>query len=257
MACASDSLHQLLELGRRRHRAEESRIEHGIEQTRAAGKDRGKPRRGPHDVGDEPQQAWIGGKEREELHAGRHLGHDLVEGGEREVRFGGAAENIEQRGEEFGEALAGAGAARCGVAAGLPGADRGDGLLGIAEAELLKRGKGGGIAFVARQHDARSGLGQRRQLFEQRAVMALDLGKLRDQSVGESIGIGKAGQRGHPAQFVRLVRQRVGLLIADHLQPVLDPAQEEICVGEVVRPPSARSIPLSPVPATSRSCRAA
>ena len=27
----------------------------------------------------------------------------------------------------------------------------------------------------------------------------------------------------------------MGLLIADHLQPVLDPAQEEICVGEVVR----------------------
>ena len=61
--------------------------------------------------------------------------------------------------------------------------------------------------------------------------MALDLGELLDQSVGEGIGIGKARQRSHPAQFLRLVRQRVGLLIADHLQPVLDPAQEQISVG--------------------------
>ena len=99
-------------------------------------------------------------------------------------------------------------------------------------------------------------LGQRRQLFEQRAVMALDLGKLPDQGVGERICIGKAGQRGHPAQFVRLVRQRVGLLIADHLQPVLDPAQEEICVGEVVR-----GLRLDPPPFASSCnvsmCRAA
>ena len=123
---AERSADNLPELVGGRHRAEESGIEHRIEQPRPARQDRGESRRRPHDVGDEPREAWIGGEQREELHAGRHLGHDLVEGGEREVGVGGAAEGVEQRGKERAEPLARPLAARRGIAAGLPGPHRGD-----------------------------------------------------------------------------------------------------------------------------------
>ena len=109
--------HELLELRRCGHRAEEPWIEHGIEQARTAAEDGRKPRCRPHDVGDQAQQTRVGGEEGEELHAGRHLRHHLVEGGECQVGLGGASEGVEQRGEEFREALAGALAPRGGVAA--------------------------------------------------------------------------------------------------------------------------------------------
>jgi hypothetical protein len=75
----------------------------------------------------------------------------------------------------------------------LPGANRGDGLLRITEAELFQRGERGGIALVAWQHDAWGGFRQRRQLFEERAVVRFDRGKLSEKSVGEGVGEGKAG----------------------------------------------------------------
>ncbi len=86
----------LLELGRRRHGAEEAWIEHGIEQARPPPENGGKPRRGPHDVGDQTGEARIGGKQREELNAGRHVGDHPVEGRKRQVGFGGPAEGVEQ-----------------------------------------------------------------------------------------------------------------------------------------------------------------
>ena len=64
--------------------------------------------------------------------------------------------------------------------------------------------------------------------------MRLDRGELSEKSLGEGIRVGKAGKRRHPAQLFRLVRQNVGLLVADHLQPVLDPAQEKVSVGEIL-----------------------
>jgi hypothetical protein len=64
--------------------------------------------------------------------------------------------------------------------------------------------------------------------------MSFDHAKLSEKSVGEGIGVGKAGKRCDPAQLFRLVRQSMGLLVPDHLQPVLDPAQEKIGFSEIL-----------------------
>ena len=137
--------------------------------------DAGEPRRRPHDVGDQPEQAWIGGKQREELHAGRHLGDDLVEGGEREIGLGGAAERIEQGGKKLGQPLARARAPRRGIAAGLPGADGGDRRCRIAEAEALR----GSASAAGSSSSAETTMRRRRarqlgQLLEQGPVMGFD-----------------------------------------------------------------------------------
>src|SRR6476646_6434447 len=64
--------------------------------------------------------------------------------------------------------------------------------------------------------------------------MRLDRGKLSEESLGEGIRVGKAGKCRRPAQLVLLVRQNMGLLVADHLQPVLDPAQEKVSFDEIL-----------------------
>ncbi len=183
--------HQLLELGGGRHGAEKPWVEHRIEQARPPADDVGEPRRRPHDVGDQPEQTWIDGKQREELHARRHLGDHLVEGGKREIGLSGAAEGIEQSGEELGQPLPRAAASRRRIAAGLPGADGGDGCLRIVEAEPLEARERGGVGLVGLDDETRSGAGLG-ELLEQRTVMGLDPLKLRDQPVAEGVRIGEA-----------------------------------------------------------------
>ena len=165
---------QLAELGGGRHRTEEARIEHGIQEPGSAPDDASEPRRRPHDVGDQPEQAWIGGKQREELHAGRHVGDDLIEGGERKIRVRGAAERIEQRGKKLGQPLARSRAARRGVAAGLPGADGGDRRGRIAEAKAFEARDCRRVLLIGRDHEGGPDARQLGQLLEQGPVMGLD-----------------------------------------------------------------------------------
>ena len=174
---------QLLQLGLRRHHTEEPGIEHGVEQPRSPADDAREPRRGSHDVGDQPEQAWVGGKQREELQPGRHLGDDLIEGRQREVGVRGAAERIEQGGKKRDQPLARLRAPGGDIAAGLPGADSGDCRLRTAEAKPLDRGQRGRVGFIGRHDNPRRRCGRLRQLFEQGSVMRFDALELRKQRV--------------------------------------------------------------------------
>ena len=64
--------------------------------------------------------------------------------------------------------------------------------------------------------------------------MGLDPLEPVEQRVAERVGIGKARELGNAIQLLRLGGNDVGLLVADHLQPVLDAAQKEIGLGEVL-----------------------
>ena len=68
-----------------------------------------------------------------------------------------------------------------------------------------------------------------------RAVMRLDRSERGDQRIAESVGVGKAGELRDALELVGLGGDGMRLLVGDHLQPVLDAAQEEIGLGQVAR----------------------
>ena len=138
-------------LGRRQH-AERARIEHGIEQPAAARQDARQARRRAHDVGEQPQQRRIGAQQREQLHAGRQLGEEAVEAGQRAVGIGGVGERRDQQRLHLGEAFARARRAHGRIAAVMPAADDGQHLGGLREAHLLQRRDGARIVLLAGEH---------------------------------------------------------------------------------------------------------
>ena len=68
----------------------------------------GEARRGAEKIGEEQPQAVVRLQDGEEFDRGRHAAEGAVEGGERTVGIGGAAERREQRRRELGQHLAGA-----------------------------------------------------------------------------------------------------------------------------------------------------
>ena len=86
--------------------------------------------------------------------------------------------------------------------------------------------------------------------------MGLDPLEPIEQRVAERVGIGKARELGDAVQLLRLGGNDMGLLVADHLQPVLDAAQEEIGLGEVLGGAPARSSRPRRGAQASRWCRA-
>ena len=71
--------------------------------------------------------------------------------------------------------------------------------------------------------------------------MALHLAEMAEQRGGEGVAIGKADEAGETLELGAFGRQRLGLLVVDHLQPVLDRAQEAIGSSHVVARVRARS----------------
>ena len=72
----------------------------------------GETRRGAEDRGDKIEQVGIGLEQREELNAGRESGQKTVEGDEGLVGIAALGERGQKRRHDFGQKLAGAGAAR-------------------------------------------------------------------------------------------------------------------------------------------------
>ena len=75
---------------------------------------------------------------------------------------------------------------------------------------------------------------RRRRAFEQRRVVALHVAQMAEQRLGEGVAVGKAEKAREPLEPLAVARQRVGLLVGHHLQPVLDRAQEPIGRAELV-----------------------
>ena len=64
--------------------------------------------------------------------------------------------------------------------------------------------------------------------------MLFDLGQMKSEFVGESLEPVIAAEPCEAGKLGALERQALGLLVGDHLQPVLDGAQEEIGLGQVL-----------------------
>ena len=116
----------------------EGRVDERIEHMRRLRHRVGEARRGAEKIGEEKPQAIVRLQDGEEFDRCRHAAEGAVEGSERAVGIGGAAERGEQCGRELGQHLPGARALDRGTAAEMPATHGFRHALGLAEAEALQ-----------------------------------------------------------------------------------------------------------------------
>ena len=71
-------------------------------------------------------------------------------------------------------------------------------------------------------------------VLEQANVVGLHAFQLFGQPRGKAGGVGKAAEVGETGKFQRIVGQRLGLLVGQHLEAMLDAAQEPVGTIEVL-----------------------
>ena len=158
----------------------------------------------------------------------------LVEGGERRVRVAGAGESLEQGGGQLRQHFAGAGAPDRGATPEMPAANRLRGGRRIVEPEALKGRQRLGIVGDAGEDEIAGRSAQRRRILEQPRIVALDPRQVAGQVLGEGFEPPIAAEFGEARERRALEGQALRLLVGDHLQPVLDAAQKEVGLAQVL-----------------------
>jgi len=164
-------------------------------------------------------------------------GEEAVERDQRAVRIFRAREVIDQHRHQFGEMRAREFTAQRAIVAREPAAHRLADFDRAAEAhrsQLVERFDVVGIGGKEQRAAQRFG---RRRILEQARVVALHLAQMVEQGGGERVASGKAEEAGKAIERVAFSGQRVGLLVGNHLQPMLGNAQETIGRGEITRGP--------------------
>ena len=139
-----------------------------------------------------------------------------------------------KRGRQLGQHFARAGAADRGAAAEMPAANRFGGGLRIVEAEAAQGRQRLGIVGDAGEDEIAGGGAEGRGVLEQARIMALDSRQMVGQVLGEGLEPRVAAELGEARELRALERQPLRLLVGDHLQAVLDAAQEEIGLAQVL-----------------------
>ncbi len=214
--------------------AEEAWVQDGVEHAATAAHDACKARRRSHDAGDETQQARIGPQQGKELHTGGQLRDETIKRYERLIRLAGLGQRFDQQRLHFGQQLTRARCANRLVAPMVPAADGCDDPSRVLVAHLHERLDGAGIVLLSSEHQVGIAARELRHVFEQRAIMALHALEMRDECCRESGRVHEPGKAREAQQPLGIGGQRLRLLVGNHLQPVLDPAQELVAVGEVV-----------------------
>ena len=206
---------------------EEAGAEDRIEQMHARGDGFGDARGRAHDLGREIHELGVRLEEREELHARRQRFEKAVEAHEAGVGLRGARERLDDARRQFPQQFARARRARAAIAPGMPAAHRrGDGRT-FAEAEAGEGRERARIVLEPREHE-RAGAGLARRVLEQAAIMRGDRLEHAAQPCAECLAVREAHEGREPFPLVRVLGQRLGLLVGDHLQAVLDRAQEGV-----------------------------
>src|SRR5665213_3577091 len=107
-----------------------------------------------------------------------------------------------------------------------PMADDVRGLQRREEAELGQAVESLAVVSLGRKSQRR--LTCTRRVLEQAGVVVLNFMEMIEQNLGESVAAGKAKKSREALEPGALRRQRLRLLVVDHLQPVLDRAQKNI-----------------------------
>ena len=196
-------------------------------------------------------------KQREQLHAGGKLGEEAIEARQRQVGIGGVGERRDQQRLHLGQALARPRAAHGGIAAVMPAAHARQHLPGLREPHLLQRGEGGRIVPLAGKHHVDPSARELGAVLEQGRVVALHRLQAGDERSGEGCHVRVAAEPRKAGKPLWIVGHLVRLLVGDHLQPVLDAAQEDVGFGKILRhgrlDPAARGEPLQRVERARRA----
>src|SRR5208337_5586318 len=84
------------------------------------------------------------------------------------------------------------------------------------------------------ENEIARGAAQRRRLLEQTRIVPLDARQMEGQLFDESLEPRIAAKLGEPRELGPLEGKPLRLLVGDHLQPVLDAAQEDIGSAQVL-----------------------
>ena len=176
-------------------------------------------------------------QQREQLDAGRQAGEEGVEADQRLVGAAGLAEGLQQRRRQLGQPLARLGRLRRAVAAEMPAANDPADVARPLEAEARQRLQRVGIVDVAGEDEVADAGRKLRRRLEQRRIVALDGVQRLPERGGKGLGIGKAQHVGDALEAGIVFGQHMGLLVGDHLDGVLDAAQEPVFARSARRGP--------------------
>ena len=180
-------------------------------------------------------------QEREDLHARRQAGQELVEQAEGGIGVGLLLERAEERGRELGEELARPRAAGGADVAVVPGPHAGGDGGRVLEAHAGEGGDRARIVLRAGEDEAAAGPEVGLAL-EEGGVVALDRGEGEEDGLLQGVGVGEAGEGGEALELALAIGQGLGLLVGHHLQPMLQRPQQAVGVGQLqggtVRRPS-------------------
>ncbi len=129
----------------------------------------------------------------------------------------------------------------------MPAANGRQHLRRLRIAHLSERGDRTGIVVPARENHVCARRRQLRHILEQARIVPLDLSQCADELAREVVEPAIAREAREGLELARVLRQLMGLLVGDHLQPVLDASQIEIgrleLVAHVDLDPAARRKP--------------
>ena len=184
---------------------------------------------------DQRDQVGILPQQREQPAGAMQSRQEAVEGEQRRVRIRGAGEMGQQQRHQLRE-LARAHARRAASGSRPTSqcrtrAETSSGCLKPMAVSLSRVSRSSASAGNDERAGARLG---RRRALEQGRVVALHVAQMAEQRLGKAVAIGKAEEAGEAFEPLAVARQRVGLLVGDHLQPVLEHAQEPIGGAELV-----------------------
>ena len=232
-----------LDLGDQRRTAAddvgEGRIDQRIHDMGAVDHRVGHARRRGEKLHQQRAQLLVVAQQGEELHARRQARQEVVEAPEGEIGIAGLADGGQQRRQQLGEMGARGGDGGGAIAAIVPFADGRRHRRGILESHSGQRLERRRIVVAAGEHQIAAGGAQRFALGEELGIIALH-GSQRGAVVGlEARAVGIAHQPADDGDALGGVGHHMGLLVAQHLQPVLDRAQEPVGGGELGRRPVA------------------
>ena len=104
----------------------------------------------------------------------------------------------------------------------------------LAESHRAQLVEGFGGIGLGRKDEAAALGGARRRVLEQARIVALHRAEVAEQRRREGVAIGIAHEAGECRKLLRRRGQRMGLLVGDHLQAMLDGAQERVGAFEIV-----------------------
>ncbi len=240
-----------------RHRAEEPRIDQSVHQPRLLRQHVAEARRGADDRGDQRDQVGILLQQREQRRTALHGLQEAVELGQRAIRVlrpRKVAEQLRQQAlQRVARRLRTQGAI---VVAGKPALQRFGNRRRLLEAQRGDMLQQPGIVGATAEIELRQGRRRGSLVLEQLAVVPLDATQVPEQHVGERVPTGKAEEPGEPLDGLGLFGKRVGLLIGDHLQPMLDAAQELVGACQLIARLLRDPVALPPTAPASRASAA-